>query len=105
MVDPKHPRLGIVRQCSLVSITRSSFYYEGKGASPLNLALMRLIDAQFLETPWYGSRQTARHLRRLGYGMGRKRVRRLMRLMGSQAIYQKPKGNHGASDPHPDHRI
>ena len=47
MVDPKHPRLGIVRQCALVSISRSSFYYEGKGESPLNLALMRLIDAQF----------------------------------------------------------
>ena len=101
MVDPKHPRLGIVRQCALVSISRSSFYYEGKGESPLNLALMRLIDAQFLETPWYGSRQMARHLRRLGYTVGRKRVRRLMRLMGLQAIYQKPR----TSDPHPDHRI
>ena len=101
MVDPKHPRLGIVRQCALVSISRSSFYYEGKGESPLNLALMRLIDAQFLETPWYGSRQMARHLLRLGYTVGRKRVRRLMRLMGLQAIYQKPR----TSDPHPDHRI
>ena len=105
MVDPKHPWLGIVRQCALVSVSRSSFYYEGKGESPLNLALMRLIDAQFLETPWYGSRQMARHLRRLGYCVGRKRVRRLMRLMGLQAIYQAPKGNHGTSDPHPDHRI
>ncbi len=57
MVDPKHPWLGIVRQCALVSVSRSSFYYEGKGESPLNLALMRIIDAQFLETPWYGSRQ------------------------------------------------
>ncbi len=92
MVDPKHPRLGIVRQCALVSIGRSSFDYEGKGESLLNLALMRLIDAQFLETPWYGSRQMARHLRRLGYTVGRKRVRRLMRLMGLQAIYRKPKG-------------
>jgi putative transposase len=101
MVDPKHPRLSIVRQCALVSIGRSSFYYEGKGESPLNLALMRLIDEQFLETPWYGSRQMARHLRRQGYCVGRKRVRRLMRLMGLCAIYQKPR----TSDPHPDHRI
>ena len=62
---------------------------------------MRLIDEQFLETPWYGSRQMARHLRRLGYCVGRKRVRRLMRLMGLSAIYQKPR----TSDPHPDHRI
>ncbi len=101
MVDLHHPRLSIVRQCTLVSISRSSFYYEGKGESPLNLELMRLIDEQFLETPWYGSRQMARHLRRLGYCVGRKRVRRLMRLMGLQAIYQKPR----TSDPHPDHRI
>ena len=101
MVDPKHPRLGIVRQCALVGISRSSFYYEGKGESSLNLALMRLIDEQFLETPWYGSRQMARHVRRQGYCVGRKRVRRLMRLMGLSAIYQKPR----TSDPHPDHRI
>jgi putative transposase len=66
MIDPKHPRLSIVQQCQLVSISRSSFYYEGKGESALNLALMRLIDEQFLETPWYGSRQMARQLRRLG---------------------------------------
>ena len=78
MVDLHHPRLSLVRQCGLVSISRSSFYYQGKGESPLNLELMRLIDAQFLETPWYGSRQMARHLRRLGTCVGRKRVRRLM---------------------------
>ena len=101
MIDPGHGRLSIARQCSLVSISRSSFYYEGKGESRLNLNLMRLIDEQFLETPWYGSRQMARHLRRLGYPVGRKRVRRLMRLMGLQAIYQAPR----TSDPHPDHRI
>ncbi len=102
MVDLHHPRLSIARQCTLVSISRSSFYYEGKGESPLNLELMHLIDEQYLETPWYGSRQMARHLRRLGYCVGRKRVRRLMRLMGLQAIYQAPKSNHGTSDPHPD---
>ncbi len=101
MVDPKHSWLSIVQQCVLVSISRSTFYYRGKGESPLNLRLMRLIDEQFLETPWYGSRQMARHLRRQGYCVGRKRVRRLMRLMGLSAIYQKPR----TSDPHPDHRI
>jgi putative transposase len=101
MIDPGHGRLGIARQCSLVSISRSSFYYQGKGEAPVNLNLMRLIDEQFLETPWYGSRQMARHLRRLGYCVGRKRVRRLMRLMGLQAIYQAPR----TSDPHPDHRV
>jgi len=101
MVDPKDPRLSIARQCTLVSIARSSFYYRGKGESALILALMRLIDEQFLETPWYGSRQMARHHRRQGYCVGRKRVRRLMRLMGLAPIYQKPR----TSETHPEHRV
>lgn len=62
---------------------------------------MRIIDEQFLETPFYGSRQMARHLRRRGYKIGRKRVQRLMRKMGIAAIYQAPK----TSKPHPDHKI
>jgi putative transposase len=101
MVDPKHDRLSIRRQCRLVSIARSSFYYEGHGESPLNLYLMRLIDEQFLETPFYGSRQMTRWLRRQGYTVGRKRVRRLMRLLGLQAVFQRPR----TSQPHPEHRI
>ena len=71
MIEVNHPRLSIVRQCQLVSIARSSHYYAGKGESPLTLALMRLIDEQYLRTPWYGSRQMARHLRRQGYRVGR----------------------------------
>ena len=63
MVDSRHGRLSITRQCRLVSIARSSYYYEGRGESPLNLRLMRLIDEQFLETPFYGSRQMTRWLR------------------------------------------
>ena len=70
MIDPNHPRLSIVRQCELVRISRSSFYFEGKGESLLNLQLMRVIDEQFLETPYYGSRQMTRHLRRRGYCIG-----------------------------------
>ena len=66
MVDPTHTRLSIVRQCRVVSIARSSFYYEGQSENPLNLRLMRLIDEQFLETPFYGSRQMTRWLRRQG---------------------------------------
>ena len=76
MVDPDQARLSIARQCCLVSIARSSFYYQGKGESPLNLRLMRLIDEQFLETPFYGSRQMKRWLYREGYTVSRKRVRR-----------------------------
>lgn len=101
MIDPKHGSLSITRQCRLVSIARSSYYYEGRGESPLNLRLMRLIDEQFLETPFYGSRQMTRWLRRQGYTVGRKRVRRLMRLLGLQAVFQRPR----TSQPHPEHRI
>ena len=101
MVDPNHPRLSIVRQCRLVSIARSSFYYAGTGESPLTLRLMRLIDEQFLETPFYGSRQMTRWLRRQGDMVSRKRVRRLMRLLGVHALYQRPR----TSQPHPAHRI
>jgi putative transposase len=79
MIDPGHPRLSIVRQCELASISRSSFYREPTAENEETLRLMRLIDEQFLETPWYGSRQMARHLRRHGWCVGRHRVRRLMR--------------------------
>jgi len=82
-IEPGPVRLSVVRQCELLSISRSSFYYQPMGETAGNLALMRLIDAQFLETPWYGSRQMARHLRRDGHEVGRKRVRRFMALMGS----------------------
>ena len=59
LVDGSHPRLSIVRQCALVGIARSSYYYTGTGEKPLNLELMRIMDEQFLKTPWYGSRQMA----------------------------------------------
>jgi putative transposase len=101
MIEPEHPQLSIARQCELVSISRSGFYYRPAGETSLNLELMRLIDAQFLETPWYGSRQMVRHLRREGYTVGRKRVRRLMAKMGLVPIYQRPR----TTVPHPEHRV
>jgi hypothetical protein len=101
MIDPGHPRLSIVRQCELVPIGRSWFYRGPMPESDENLVLMRLIDEQFLETPWYGSRQMARHLRRNGGCIGRHRVRRLMTRMGLAPIYQRPK----TSEPHPRHKI
>lgn len=78
------------RSVPLLSISRSSFYYEPKGESELNLALMCLIDRQFLETPFYGVCQMTWHLRNEGHLMNEKRIRRLMRLMGLMPIYQKP---------------
>lgn len=101
MIEPSHPDLSVVRQCELISISRSGWYYQPSGETLLNLELMRLIDAQFLETPWYGLRQMARHLCREGYFVGRKRARRLMARMGLAPIYQRPR----TTVPHPEHQI
>ncbi len=101
MIVHGRPGLSLSRQCQLLSISRSSFYYAPRGESPENLALMRRIDELFLKYPFYGSRQVACQLRREGVWIGRHRVRRLMRLMGLEAIYQAPR----TSNPHPAHRI
>jgi putative transposase len=101
MITPGTPELSLSRQCRLLSLSRSSLYYTAKGESAENLALMRRIDELYLEYPFYGSRQMSRHLRREGTVAGRHRVRRLMRLMGLEAIYQAPK----TSQPHPEHRV
>lgn len=101
MVAPDHQKLSITRQCELVDISRSSWYYGVLGESAENLELMRIIDEQFMEEPSWGSRQMARHLRRKGYWVNRKRVKRLMQKMDLMAIYQKP----NTSKPHPEHKI
>jgi len=101
MVERGHPRLSICRQCHLLGLARSTWYHRPKSESAMNLDLMRRIDEQFLETPFYGSRQMRRHLRHQGIEVGRGRVRRLMRKMGLMAIYQKPR----TSQPHPEHKI
>ena len=101
MIEAVHADLSISAQCRLLSISRSSFYYAPQPESDETLALMRVIDAAFLDMPWYGSRQMVRHLRRQGVNIGRRRVRRLMAKMGLSPIYQRPR----TSDPHPQHRI
>ena len=78
-----------------------SYYYVPVPETEETLTLMRMIDAAFLDMPWYGSRQMVRHLRRCGYDVGRRRVRRLMAKMGLSPIYQRPR----TSDPHPQHRV
>ncbi|WP_430700912.1 IS3 family transposase [Pontivivens nitratireducens] len=90
MIEPDHPDLSIGQQCKLLSIARSSFYYTPKGESEQNLGLMRRIDEQFLETPFFGVRQMTWHLSNDGHLVNEKRIRRLMRLMGLMPIYQKP---------------
>ena len=101
MIRCDHSGLSLSHQCRLLTVSRSSFYYAAKGESPENLTLMRRIDELFLKYPFYGSRQMVRQLRRECVRIGRHRVRRLMRLMGLQAIYQAPR----TSDPHPEHRV
>ena len=101
MIGRDRPGLSLSRQCRVLAIGRSSFYYTPQGESPENLALMRRLDALFMKYPFYGSRQMVRQLRREGVCVGRHRVRRLMRLMGLEAIYQAPR----TSDPHPAHRV
>ena len=85
-----HPKLSTRRQSTLLSLTRSTLYYQPRGESAENLKFMSIIDKQFLLTPWYGSRQMSRHMQREGHRCGRHRVRRLMRLMRLVPIYQEP---------------
>ena len=100
MVRRGHGKLSIVRQCDLLQISRSGVYYTPRGESAENLALMQAIDRTFTEWPFMGVRQMRNYLCLNGYSAGRKRVRRLMRLMHLMPIYQHPK----TTEPHPAHR-
>lgn len=91
MVIYDHEKLSITRQCELLKLSRSSLYYKKTGESSYNISVMHEIDKASTEWPFFGVRQMRRHLVRLGYAVGNKRVRRLMRLMGIEAIYQKPR--------------
>ena len=101
MVDREHPKLPIVRQCALLKVSRSSLYYRPKAVSEEDLSLMGEIDRQYLETPFYGSRWMKAWLERRGIPVSRKRVQRLMRIMGLRAIYRRP----GTSRPAPERRV
>ena len=91
LVDRQHGSLSIVRQCVLLGVSRSSLYYRPKETSQQDLSLMREMDRQYLETPFYGSRRMRASLDRQGMSVSRKRVQRLMRLMGLRAIYRQPR--------------
>ena len=95
MIEPAHKQIPIRRQCELLGLNPSTLYYQPKREDPLNERLMRLIDAQHLRTPFYGVEQMRLHLNRElepeGVTLNPKRVRRLMRLMGLEAIYPKPR--------------
>jgi putative transposase len=83
-------RIPVVRQCALLSLSRSTAYYRPQGVSEADLELMRLIDEIHLEFPFFGSRRIRGELEDRGHRVNRKRVQRLMRLMGLEALYPKP---------------
>jgi putative transposase len=93
--------LSLVRQCALLGISRSSLYYQPKGISEEDEALMKLIDRQYLVTPFYGARRMVAWLKSQGYQANRKRIRRLMALMGLKAIYRRPR----TSQPGKGHKV
>jgi putative transposase len=101
LVDRDDPVLPVAAQCRLLKIARSTLYYRPAAVEPDDLALMRRMDELYLTSPFYGSRRMVAVLRREGLIVNRKRVRRLMRLMGLEAIYQKPNTSQG----HPDHKV
>ena len=101
LVEPGHAELSVRRQCALLGLNRASFYYQPATETVDNLRLMRLIDAEYTCHPFYGSRKLARWLQQQGEEVNRKRVQRLMRVMGLEAIYPKPRLSQGG----PGHRI
>jgi len=89
MIEVDNHGISIRRQCEILGLNRSSLYYEPAGMTDYNLLLMDLIDKQYTETPYYGIRRMTEEINNKGYKVNRKRVRRLMRLMGLEAIYPR----------------
>ena len=101
MIDRGHKQLSLVRQCTLLNISRASVYYRPVSTRAEDLELMARMDRQYLKTPFYGSRRMKAWLLAEGYLVSRSKVRRLMRLMGLEAIYRRP----NTSKPAPGHRV
>jgi putative transposase len=101
LVEPGHPDISVRRQCELLGVNRSGLYYQPLGESAENLKRMRLIDEEYTRRPFFGSRKMMQWLHDQGYPVGRERVRRLMRLLGLEAVYPKPR----LSQPGQGHKI
>ena len=101
LIEPDHPQISVARQCALLELSRSSFYYRSQGESAENLHLMRLLDEQYTRTPFYGVRRMTVWLRQQGYPVNTKRVARLLHTMGLETLYPKPR----TSQSHPGHRV
>ena len=91
LIGHEYVSISVKRQCELLGLPRSTYYYQAGEESEENLQLMRLIDEQYLRRPFFGSRKMTLWLGQQGYEVNRKRVQRLMRLMGIEAIYRKPR--------------
>jgi putative transposase len=91
MIEHEMTKIAINRQCELIGLPRSTFYYEPAEETEENLMYMRLIDKQYMKTPFYGSRRMAEWLKGEGHEVNRKRIQRLMQIMGLEAIYPKPR--------------
>jgi putative transposase len=100
-VDRDQAEFSVRRQCELLGVNRSGLYYQPVGESEENLRLMRLLDEQYTRVPFYGSRRMTEWLATQGYEVNRKRVTRLMQLMGIEAVYPKPR----LSQPGEGHRV
>jgi putative transposase len=91
MVEPGHEKLSVARQCALLSISRSGFYYQGVPESSENLAILRMLDEQYFKTPFYGVERLLVLLVVQGYSINRKRLRRLMKVQGWRTLYCAPR--------------
>lgn len=101
LIEPDHASLSIRRQCGLIGLNRASYYYQPASETAQNLRLMRLIDEEYMRHPFLGSRRMREYLCRQGYRVNRKRIQRLMRIMGIAALYPKPK----LSKTHPEDKV
>lgn len=94
MIEPTHPQLSIRQQCTLLDLAPSTYYHKPAPSDPQDLELMRCIDQQYLQTPFYGVERMTWVLRESGHCVNEKRVRRLMRIMALEAIYPRPRTSH-----------
>jgi putative transposase len=101
LIEPTHPTLSLARQCALLGLPRSSWYYHPAATDPLTQELLNRLDEQYTRTPFYGVRRMTAWLNQEGYGVNAKRVRRLLRLLGVETLYPKPRLSTAA----PGHRI
>ena len=103
MIEPRHPEISMRRQCELLGLSRSSLYYRCEADPSYNEHLMRLLDKQYLQTPFYGVPRMTEWLHRQGHAVNEKRVRRLLRAMGLEAIY--PRRKQGLSEAERQHKV